>query len=121
MLDACIKTSHAARRVDGLLRQLAIELRHRCVFAAQPAHNFQGVAQSGKNLRVENFRICQFPQPGAEREQVPGKVAAVDAGYIKRQERLERARVVPIIEMPAMPLQALHRGEGCVRAFDHPA
>ena len=40
------------------------------------------------------------------------EIAAVHAGNIKRREGSQRSRVIPIVEMPAMPFEALHRGPG---------
>ena len=46
------------------------------------------VAQTGENLRIENFLIGQFPQPAGQRQQMSGEIAAVHTGNIEREERL---------------------------------
>ena len=47
-----------------------------------------------------------------------GEIAAVDAGHIVGQERRQRLRVVPVVEVAAMALQGLHRVHGIGRAFE---
>jgi len=44
------------------------------------------------------------------------QVAAVHTGHIERQEGPQRSRFIPIIEVPAMALESLHRGEGVLRS-----
>jgi hypothetical protein len=49
------------------------------------------------------------------------QIAAVHAGNIERAKRLERAGFIPIVEVPAIPLESLHRGEGVLRASNQAA
>ena len=109
-----IRRAQSGRR----LLQFCVELRQRRIFAGQVSENPHRVAQTGENLRREDLFVGQFPQPGAERQQMSREVAAVHAGNIEREQRLERAGVIPIVEMAAMPFEALHRGEGVLRAPD---
>ena len=74
------------------------------------------IAQPGEQLWREHVRIGLFPESGPERQQMSRQVAAVHARNVAREEGLERAGVVPIVEVPTMPLQSLHRGEGVLGA-----
>ena len=74
--------------------------------------------QTGKDLWSKNLLLEQFSQSGAECEQVAREIAAVHAGNIKRQQRSERSRLIPIVEMPAMPFEPLHRGKGAFCSLD---
>ncbi|EDT03388.1 hypothetical protein BamIOP4010DRAFT_3075 [Burkholderia ambifaria IOP40-10] len=51
----------------------------------------------------------------AERDQVPGEIAAVDRRHIPRLEGPQVPRVVPIIEMTAIALHQPHRREGLLQ------
>ena len=77
----------------------------------------QGVAQTRKHAGGENRCIGFFAQARAEGEQVSGEVAAVHARHIMREEWLERAGIIPIVEVSAMPFELMHRGQGVLRAF----
>ncbi len=101
--------------------QFCVELRQRNVFAGQCFQDAHRVAQTGEDLWRENFLIRQFPQPGAERQQMSRKIAAVHTGNVEREEWLERTRLIPIVKMPAMPFEPLHRGEGVLRAANQAA
>ena len=103
------------------LLQFCVELCQRSIFAGQLSENPHRVAQTGKNLRREDSFIGLFPQSGAERQQMSRKVAAVHTGNIERKERSQRARVIPVVEMPAMPFESLHGGEGVLRASNQAA
>ena len=46
------------------------------------------------------------------------QVAAVHAGNIEGEQWFERSRLIPIIEMPAMPFEPLHGGERGLRALN---
>ena len=49
-------------------------------------------------------RLGQLQQAPAEHQQMAGEVAAVDRRDVQRQQRLERARVVPVVEVAAVAL-----------------
>ena len=51
-------------------------------------------------------RCGQLREPGGEDQQVTGEVAAVDRRDVARPQRLERARVVPVVEVAAVALAA---------------
>ncbi len=51
-------------------------------------------------------------------DQVCGQIAAVDRGYILRFERSQVARVIPVVEVAAKSLQALHGRQCCFQALD---
>ena len=53
--------------------------------------------------------VGQSQQPGAQRQQVAGEVAAVDRRDVARRQRLERPRVVPVVEVAAVALQPVQR------------
>jgi hypothetical protein len=81
-------------------------------------HGEQGVGQSGEPVRREHRGIGQGQQPGAQRHEVPGQVAAVHGRNVARRQRLERARVVPVEEVPLVALHRAHRREGIGGALD---
>ena len=106
-------SANAARRPAGAFSNSASSLASAGFFAGQTHCRTPTVSRRpAKTCGREDLFIGLFPQPGAERQQMPGEVAAVHAGNIERQERLERAGFIPIVEMPAIPLEPLHRGEG---------
>ena len=84
-------------------------------------HQRERVAQAGENLRVENFFLDQPAQSAGQREQMPGEIAAIDTGDIERDQRSQGARLIPIVEMPAMPFQPMQRVDGRLRALEEPA
>ena len=51
-----------------------------------------------------------------EDAQVAGEIAAVDGGHVARLQRLERARVVPVVEVSAVPLEIRSSSPGSPRA-----
>ena len=44
----------------------------------------------------------------SERDQVPGKVSTIDRGYVFRIERTQVTRVIPVVEVAAKTLEAVH-------------
>ena len=105
----------------GYHRQLRVELGEGGAFAAEIPDILHGIAQAGEHLGGEDRRSGLLPQPGAESEQVPGEVAAVHTRDIVREQRLEGAGVVPIVKVPAVPLQLVHRGQRVIGALDQAA
>ena len=101
--------------------QFHLDLCQRGILAGQTPENSHGVAQAGKNQRREKFFISQFPEAGAERQQMSRKVAAVHARHIKRLEWLEGTSFIPIEEVPAIPVQSLHGGQGILGALNQGA
>ena len=49
----------------------------------------------------------------------PGEVAAIDTRHIERDQRLQCACVVPIVEMATIAIEPFERGESLVRAVEH--
>ena len=52
-----------------------------------------------------------FVAGGGDGDQMAGEIAAVDARYVERQQRPQRPRVVPVVEMAAMGIQLLDGGD----------
>ena len=113
--------ANAARRLEGAFSNSASSLASAAFSPAKSLQNPHRVAQTGKNLWREDLLIGLFPQSGAERQQMSRKVAAVHTRHIERKERSQRAGLIPIVEMPAMPFESLHGGEGVLRASNQAA
>ena len=75
------------------------------------------VLEARPQLRGQRGRLADFAQPGAQRHEAGGEVAAVHAGDVERLQRLERARVVPVVELAAVALELVHRVERLLRAL----
>ena len=67
-------------------------------------------------LRRQDSLIGQLQNARVQGEQVADEVATVNRGNITRRKGLEAARVVPIEEVAAKPLQAFH----CLEAVGGP-
>ena len=98
--------------------QFGVEFGEQLVLGSQFPKDFYCVAQTGKNLGREDLFIGLLPQTGRERQQKAGQVAAVHTGNVEWVQRFECARLIPIIEMTAMPFEPLHRGERRLHAFN---
>ena len=101
--------------------QHRFQLRQHRMLAGQAAEDPRGVAQAGEDLRTGNFFGAQSPQSRSQSEEVSGQVATVHAGDVERIEAFKGPGVVPVIEMPAIALQPLHRAKGILGAFDQTA
>ena len=77
----------------------------------------EGVLETRPQLRGQHGRLADFAQPGAQRHEAGGEIAAVHAGDVERLQRLERARVVPVVELAAVALELVHRVERLLRAL----
>ncbi|MNK91972.1 hypothetical protein D3C87_1120900 [compost metagenome] len=53
---------------------------------------------------MQDGRLRQFQQAGAQREQVAGKVAAIHGRNVERGQRLQRDGVVPVVEVTQIAL-----------------
>jgi hypothetical protein len=111
--------SRAERR--WRLRQGGVETVQPRVPPGQPPQHRGGVAQSGEDRGHEEEASRKLAETRAQRQEVAREIAAVHARDVARKQRLERARVIPIIEMPAVPFEALHRGEGILGPLDQQA
>ena len=60
--------------------------------------------------------VGQREQPRSQRQQLAGKVAAIDRRHVVWTQRLHGLRVVPVEEVAAVALQGLHRGQRRVQA-----
>ena len=80
------------------------------------------VSRSPPKMRGgSTLRLDQLQQAAAEHQQVADQVAAVHRRDVQRRQRLERTRVVPVVEVAAV---ALHPGQGAerlLRAVEQPA
>ena len=97
------------RRCRACCIQLAgefMQCRHRVAVErfAQHAQRFlQTIPDAGTGHR----RVGQRQQALAQGQQMAGEVAAIDGGDVARTQRLQRAGVVPVVEMPAISRQRL--------------
>ena len=113
------KQSKRSTEFGGRPFQFRVELGQPGVLSNQVHEDLQRVAQTSEDLWINQLLVGLFPQAGTERQQMARKVATVHRRYIKRQERLERAGLIPVIEVAAIPFEALHRGEAFLRASKH--
>ena len=60
--------------------------------------------------RAAGTLVCR----DGEDAQMPGEIATVDGGDVSRLQRLARARVVPVVEVPAVTLEIGHGRQGCL-------
>ena len=119
----------AARGVPLQMRQVGAKLRH------LGGGGLATRARGGRGLGDEPQRVAhaieppprkdrvidQREQPSAQRQQMAGEVPAVHRRNVARRQRLQGLGVVPVVEMPAVPLQASHRGERIGAALDERA
>jgi hypothetical protein len=78
----------------------------------------QAVAHPVERTHVHAWLVHQLLQPHAHGQEVSRQVAAVDARDVLGQQRRERPRVVPVVEMPAIPLKLQQRPESWFEAID---
>ena len=89
--------------------------------AAPPASvhdNPEGVTQSVKPALPQDLLIGKCEQTGPQGQQMARQVAAVHGRNVDGQQRLQRLRVVPVVEVAPVSLQSCHRVEErspCVR------
>src|SRR3546814_15485337 len=69
----------------------------------------QRVAQALPGGGREHRRIGLCQQALAQRQQVPGEVAAVDGRHVQRVQRAQGLGVVPVVEVAAMARQRFKR------------
>ena len=84
--------------------------------ASDVQQHAQRIAQAAEHPGRQDQRLAQFLAAAAEHPQVRGQVAAVDHRNITGQQRRERPRVVPVVEMPPVTFHARQRFEGPLRA-----
>ena len=121
LVRRAVQQNKRRAQAGGRRLQLRVQAGQGGVFREQLPEDLHRVAQPAKNLRREDFFGRLFPQAGTEGEQVAREVAAVHAGNIERGKGPERAGLIPVQEVPAIPLEALHGGEGILRALDQAA
>ena len=121
-LVACCSKVNPARRVEGGSRSTASSASSRfwprARRARQVAGEFRRYRAGRRKFGREDFLRRPILQAGTEGQQVSGEVAAIDAGNITWQQGLEGSGVIPIVEMAPVPLEALHGGQGMLRALD---
>ena len=94
---------------------------HRLAFAFRSNEFLQYLrrrADAVHNLRAHDGGVVQFHQAGLQGQQMAGQVAAVHRRDIHGLQRLERLRVVPVVEMPLEALQFPHAVQGGAAALD---
>ena len=84
-------------------------------------HQRKRVAQTGEYLRIENFFLSQPAQSAGQGEQMPGEIAAIDTGDVERDQWPQGARLIPVVEMPAMPFQPMQGIDGRLRPLEQAA
>ena len=138
MLTACRRSSSCVRSTAPLERgrRAAGELRPEAassLCSARPvARRADRVRRRSASKSVERRRrglraasvddrrrvIGGDVSPDPQRQQVAGQVAAVDGRDVGRRQRRQRARVVPVVEVPAIALQRQQRVEGRLQPID---
>ncbi len=100
--------------------EIAAQLSDRCrnVRAKRLDEHSRGVDEAGEQAQLEDPVIRQTQQPRAQGQQVAGKVSTVDGGNVARSQGLERLRVVPVIKVPLVPVEGLHRSQRIGEALD---
>ena len=76
------------------------------------------VAEPVKESRPQDLLIGEREQTRPQCQQMARKVSAVHRRHIGRQQRFQRLRVVPVVEVASVTFQPFHRVEGIRRAFD---
>jgi len=89
-----------------------------CGCADGCAQQVECVGESGMDVRAAQ-RIAKFAAGILDRDQIAKEVSAVDRRDVAGLERVEIARVVPVEQMPPVPLQAPDRGERRFEAVEH--
>ncbi len=88
----------------------------RCV--SRSDENSQRIAQTIEQPYRQYLVISQREQAGTQGQQMAGEVAAVHRRDVQRWQRLQRLRVVPVVEVPPVTFQSVHRAQGVRRALD---
>ena len=88
------------RRSSGSASRLSLEDRHDIEQAMEIAFE-----EGGRRHRP-------FIAGGRDGDEVAGQIAAVDGRHIERVQRRQRPGFVPVVEMAAIGLQLLDRGDG---------
>ena len=112
-----------ADAVDGAAHAgdaFAQALPERPELAAVVGHRIEALAEDRDDVEqaVEiafeegGRRHRPFVAGGRHGDQMAGEIAAVDARYVERMQRHQRPGFVPIVEMAAIGLQLLDRGDG---------
>ena len=69
-------------------------------------------------VEMRRKRLRPFRAGGRHRHQMPGEVAAVHRRDVARQQRFERARVVPVEQVPPELAHPVDRRDGLLEAVD---
>ncbi|KFB71345.1 MAG: hypothetical protein AW09_003508 [Candidatus Accumulibacter phosphatis] len=80
--------------------------------------NPEGVAETVEQPRPQYPVVGQRQQTRAQGQQVAGQVAAVHRRNVQGGQRLQRLRVVPVVEVAAMSLQRVQGAQGIGRALE---
>ena len=120
------RSGQAVRHRPGIavdrLAHRAVQVAQRTAIVAQQlqlgAQDVQRVAQPRRGGHAHRRRVRRpAPQTGGQRDQHPGKIAAVDRRQIGRGQHRQRSGVIPVEEMPAKPLHPFKRGDGGLDPF----
>jgi hypothetical protein len=76
------------------------------------AHQGERVLDAGDRRGAGHGAVAGLPAGARDDEQMAGEIAAVDRRDVARIERAQIGGGVPVVEMAAVALQPLHRGEG---------
>ena len=80
----------------------------------------QRVAQSVDRGHPEYRVASEVEHAVLKRQEVPGEIAAIHAGYVKRAQGNERRGVVPVVEVPAITVERTHGRQRGGRPLDQP-
>src|ERR1700722_13611550 len=82
------------------------------------ARELERVAYTGKALGKFARKIDPAPARIGKRDQMGRKIAAVDGRHVSRVQRPQIARVIPIVEVTAEPLETIHGRKRGLPPFD---
>ena len=120
---------HAAARLGGVQHRL-VHLVHHVAQTLVAAVRQLELARRGLERSAQAIRRVAEPrpvgtvlaavrqplQPLGDRDQHAREVSAVDSRHVARQQRVERAGVVPVEQMPLVALEAVEGGERLFKA-----
>ena len=104
-------------RLEGIDRDLPGTIRM-VLHVVQSTQHTQRVRQTREGLRREHRCVDQAEQTLPQGQQMPGEIAAVDRRNILRAKRVERVRVVPVVEMAAILLHPFDGGDRLLHALN---
>ena len=77
--------------------------------ACRLAEEQDGIGDPGERMRAKQRAVDDLLARLSERDEVAGEVSTIDRGYVFGIERTEVTRIIPVIEVTAETLEAVHR------------